>query len=259
MGDSIMVVFGGQLSLEDDVKRALLCAIDLQLAMDELNEHFKQFDLPELYLGIGVNTGPVLAGTLGSDLYAAYTIMGDEVNLASRIEAFSLRGQVLISENTYKRCNDFVTTGEPITVQIKGKTDSITLREVLEIPSHGKIVPRREIRRSPRVKLNMPFSYQVIENAVALPQVHRGVVLDIGYFGVMAGIDQPFALLTELKIELDLTLVSSKATDIYAKVVKVIESDKGYSCGLEFTSLSAQHSRDIQRLVHLLIQGSEST
>ena len=91
MGDSIMVLFDGTNSPEDAARRAVLCAVDMQIAMDELNEHYKQFGFPELYLGVGINTGPVMAGVLGSELYSAYTVIGDEVNLASRIESFSLR------------------------------------------------------------------------------------------------------------------------------------------------------------------------
>src|SRR5262245_7381850 len=200
MGDAIMVIFGGQPSTEDPVKRAVHCAVDLQLAMDELNSHYKQFGLPELFLGIGINTGPVLEGTLGSNLYATYTVMGDDVNLTARIEAFSLRGQVLISEATYELCKDFVTTGEPLAVQVKGKKGGMTVREVLEIPSAGKSVPRREIRRSPRVKVSMPFSYQLVQADVAAPQLRSGVILDIGYHGILARLDEPCAPLTEVKL-----------------------------------------------------------
>lgn len=258
MGDSIMVLFGGVASPEDQVRRAVLCAVDLQITMDELNEHYKQLGLPELYLGIGINTGPVMSGTLGSNLYATHTVIGDEVNLAARIEAFSLRGQVLISQSTFDRCSAFVESGEPITVQVKGKASPVTLREVLAIPSLGKVVPRREIRRSPRVAIKAPFSYQVIENDAALPQVHHGMIVDIGYHGVLAEIDQDLALLSEIKLNLDLPLIGGWATDIYAKIVKVENSEHGHLSGLEFTSLSGQDSRNIQLLVQTLIQGCES-
>ena len=258
MGDSIMVLFGGADSPEDAVRRALLCAVDMQIAMNELNEHYKQFGLPELYLGVGINTGPVMAGVLGSDLYSAYTVIGDEVNVASRIEAFSLRGQVLISQSTFDHCLDFVETGEPIDVHVKGKTNPVRLREVLAIPSLEKNVPRREIRKSPRVTVKVPFSYRVIESEIALPRIHWGMILDIGYHGVLAETDEQLALSSEIKLDLDLPLVGCKAADVYAKTVKTEKSDNGFVSGLEFTSVSAQDSRNIQLCVQLLIQGSES-
>ena len=127
MGDSIMVLFGVPTEHPDDVKRALTCAIEMQLAMVELNNQDRQEGMPELFMGIGINTGSVMAGKFGSNFYSEYTVIGDEVNLASRIEAFSLRGQVLISENTFDQCRDFVTVSDAMEVYVKGKTQ----------PSHG--------------------------------------------------------------------------------------------------------------------------
>jgi adenylate cyclase len=259
MGDAIMVVFDSQPATLDPAKRAVACAVDLQLAMDELNAHYRQFDLPELFLGIGINTGPVFAGTLGSNFYAAYTVMGNDVNLAARIEGFSLRGQVLISATTFERCGDFIRAGEPMPVQVKGRNDIVTLREVLEIPSLEKSVPRREVRRSPRVKVRTPFSYQVIDVDVTVAGVRRGMIVDIGYHGILAEIDWPCAPMTEMKLEMDLPLVGHKATEVYARTLKIMKEGNSYLCGIEFTSVPAETSRQISALVQLLLQGAERT
>jgi adenylate cyclase len=93
MGDAIMVLFGAPITHADDVHHAVACAVQMQIAMEELNQDHRERSLPELFMGIGINTGTVLAGLLGSEAYSEYTVIGDEVNLASRIEAFSLRGQ----------------------------------------------------------------------------------------------------------------------------------------------------------------------
>ena len=257
MGDSIMVLFGAPIARDDDVKHALACAVDMQIAMDEANRYHKQIEMPELYMGIGINTGTVMAGLLGSDLYSEYTVIGDEVNLASRIEAFSLRGQVLISQNTFERCRGFVTTSEPMDVYVKGKAHAVSLREVLAIPSLGREVPRQEIRRSPRIEVNIPFSYQVVENKIVMPQAHQGVILDISYHGVLAEVDQELTPFSDIKLDLDLSLVGYKATDIYAKVLKTKTSAGRYLSGIEFTSVSVQSNMNIQQFIHLLIQGSE--
>lgn len=259
MGDAIMVVFENQPGAPESAKRAVHCAVDLQLAMDELNAHYRQFDLPELFLGIGINTGPVFAGTLGSSFYSAYTVIGSDVNLAARIEAFSLRGQVLVSQATYERCGDYVRAGEPLSVQVKGRSDTVLLREVLEIPPEGKSVPRREVRRSPRVKVRMPFSYQLIDIDVTVAGVRRGTIVDIGYHGILAEIDWPCTPLTEVKLEFDLPLVGHRASELYARTLKTVRHGGGYLCGMEFTSVKADTARNIQALVQLLIQGAERT
>ena len=257
MGDSIMVLFGAPSAHEDDVKRALVCAVDMQLAMEEVNQYHKQTGMPELFMGIGINTGTVMAGTLGSDLYSEYTVIGDEVNLASRIEAFSLRGQVLISERTFSRCLAFVTTDDPMDVYVKGKNHPVSLREVLAIPSLKKEVPRQEIRKSPRVKVKIPFVYQVVENKIVMPQAHQGTILDISYHGVLAEVDQELVSHSDIKLALDLSLVGYKAADVYAKILKTRPREGRYVTAIEFTSVSVQSTMNIKHFVQLLIQGSD--
>jgi adenylate cyclase len=257
MGDSIMVLFSDRPGGEDHVQRAVACAVELQIAMDDLNAQHRHNELPELFLGIGLNTGPVLVGTLGSELYAAHTVIGEEVNLASRIEAFSLRGQVLISESTFARANGFVRTGQPFTVHVKGKSDPITLREVIEIPTLKRIVPRRDIRKSPRVKVAIEFSYQVIHADITVPQVHRGVVLVLGYHGILAEVERSLPAAAELKMRMRLPLVNHQAADLYGRVKKTTRSHDRYLCGVEFTSLGNKTRSSIELLVQLLMQGVE--
>ena len=258
MGDSIMAHFGEAPSGKDAAQRAVACALDLQLAMDALNADHRHSTLPELYLGIGINTGRALVGTLGSELYQAHTVIGEEVNLAARIEAFSLRGQILLSESTFARCKGFAKTGEPFSVHVKGKSDPIVVRELLEIPSFGKIVPRREIRKSPRVKVRIPFGYQEIQADVTMPQVHKGMVQVLGYHGLLAEIAQPLAPSDELKIRVDLPLVNHQASDVYGRVKTCAQADQVYSCGIEFTALTSKTRSSIELLVQLLAQVMES-
>jgi len=259
MGDSILVLFESSASLAGDgVRQAVSCAVDMQCSMQELNRLHKEERLPELYFGIGINTGSVMSALLGSDLYSEYTVIGDEVNLASRIESFSLRGQILVSQSTYERCNGFVATGDPMEVFVKGKSKVVVVREVLGIPSLAKVVPRQDVRRSPRLEVMLPISYRRVASQVVVPEMHEGLVLDIGYYGVLAEIDQPISQLSELSLAFDLPLVGKRVTDLYGKVVKVIPKGNRTRVGIEFSSMSAEHKANLQLFVQLLIQGSES-
>jgi adenylate cyclase len=259
MGDSIMVLFGAPVSHPEDVRNAVTCAVEMQVAMDDLNAYHKGLGLPELYMGIGINTGTVMAGLLGSEVYSEYTVIGDEVNLASRIESFSLRGQVLVSRNTYERCRDYLSVGEPMDVYVKGKPHPVSLIEVVGIPSLGLEVPRQEIRRSPRIEVKMPFAYQRIESKIVMPEVLRGTILDISYHGVLAEIDREPEPYSDIKLELDLPLVGSRASDIYAKVLKVVnKAERRWWAALEFTSVGVESDVNIRRFIQLLIQGSEN-
>jgi adenylate cyclase len=253
MGDSIMVLFGAPVSRADDVQRALVCAVEMQMAMSALNLAHKDQGLPELFMGIGINTGNVLAGMLGSERYSEYTVIGDEVNLASRIEAFSLRGQVLISQSTYERCRDYVTASEPIEIHVKGKPQPVSVREIIAIPSLGMNVPRQEIRRSHRIEVKLPLRYQLIQNGIVLPEIHTGTVSDMAYHGVQIEVDRELLLYSEIKLEFDLPLVAYQARDIYAKVVAQKSGGGRIRLGVEFTSASAETNAKIQLLVQLLI------
>jgi len=258
MGDSIMALFGAPVAHPDDVEQALACAVEMQIGMGELNAYHGQLGLPELYMGIGINTGTVMAGSIGSDLYSAYTVIGDEVNLASRIESFSLRGQILISQATYDRCADLLITGGPMEVLVKGKAEPVSLREILAIPSLHLEVPRQEIRQSPRVEVKIPFTYQPVRNKIVIPERRQGTILDIGYHGLLVELDGALAPHSEIKLDLDLSLIGSRVTDVYAKIVKDIDRDGRHLNGIQFTSVTVQGQLDIRHFVQLLIQGSET-
>jgi adenylate cyclase len=257
IGDSIMVVFGAPIGSPEDVRHAVTCAVEMQIAMVSLNERHKEQGLPELHLGIGINTGIVMAGTLGSALYSQSTVIGDEVNLASRIESFSLRGQILISQATFERCGDFAQTAPPMDVLVKGRPFPVTVREVLAIPSLGLQVPRQEMRRSPRVEVRIPFGFQVVSNKIILPEARRGTILDIGYHGILAELEVELPPYSNIKLDIDLSLIGCRATDIYAKTLKTVERRGRRLTGIEFTAASLRSELNIHHFVQLLMQGSE--
>jgi adenylate cyclase len=255
MGDAIMVVFhGDHSSPRDHAQRALLCAVEMQIAMNELRHRHHEDKLPEIYIGIGISTGSVMAGLIGSQAYRAYTVIGEEVNLAARIEAFSLRGQVLMSEATYACCREFVHAGEPMDVYVKGKSDRLRIRELLGIPDLGKIVPRQDLRKSPRIEVVLDLEYWPVAGKVVDSKPARGTIRDMSYYGALAQIPEPLPLYSEVKLKFDLPRLAVTADDIYARVVSVREKDDWHLAGLEFTSLSSETSGSIQLFVQMCIQ-----
>jgi adenylate cyclase len=255
MGDSMLVLFESSSDAAEGVRRALVCAVDMQNAMHELNQQNKGRDYPEMYFGIGINTGRVLSARLGSDLYSEHTVIGDEVNLASRIESFSLRGQILVSESTHERAQGFAATGEPMDVFVKGRSKGLVLREVVGIPSLAKVVPRQESRRSPRVAVKMPVAYKLMAKKVVLPQERRGRIVDIGYYGILAEVDEAIPPLSEVQVEFELPLVGHAVRAVYGRVVNTLPRGGIWHAGIEFTSTSDADRAAIQLFVQLLIQG----
>jgi adenylate cyclase len=258
MGDSILVLFESGGAGDDGVTHAVSCAVDMQCAMEGLNAVHKAAGLPELFFGIGINTGRVISALLGSDLYSEYAVIGDEVNLASRIESFSLRGQVLVSESTFERCRGFVAAGEPMDVFVKGRSRLVALREVLGIPTLGKVVPRQEMRRSHRVQVKLPFAYRMVVRDVVVPESRAGLILDIGYHGILAEIAHPVSPFSEVSVDLDLPLVGQRLSGLLGKVVKAVPRGEGVRIGVEFAAMTAEQRAAVQLFVQLMIQGAES-
>lgn len=87
IGDAIMAIFGAPVKSENSARDAFLAALDMRKALVEVNEDFKKEGLPEVHFGIGIHTGPVFAGTIGAENRMEYTVIGDTVNTASRLES----------------------------------------------------------------------------------------------------------------------------------------------------------------------------
>ncbi|MFC1895371.1 adenylate/guanylate cyclase domain-containing protein [Thermodesulfobacteriota bacterium] len=256
MGDSTMVLFGFRESCSDDLERALSCAIRMQIAMDKINRQNDLLGLPHLYMGIGINTGIVVTGKVGSELHCEYTVIGDEVNLASRIEAYSLRGQILISENTYRLAKDYIETSDPIKVLAKGKKHPVDLYELLSINQQTHlVVPRREVRRSQRIEVNMPFTYQRVVDKKVLSKEYHGQILDLSYDGILCDLQEPLEAYSEIKFTMTLSMLGGQSSDIYAKVVKVQEFEGRHQAGIEFTSIHINAKEAIKSFIDRIIQG----
>ena len=97
IGDEIMALFGAPLSVEDHAHRSLYAALAMMAEIEQFN---KEWDT-DLGLHIGINTGKVVTGMIGSETKRDYDVLGDAVNLAARLKQISTRGQIFISENTY--------------------------------------------------------------------------------------------------------------------------------------------------------------
>jgi len=130
IGDGILAFFGAPEPMADHPSRAVVCALKMQAAMEEINALNAADGLPHLEIGIGINTGAVVVGNIGSERRAKYSVVGAHVNLTSRIESYALGEQVLIGDSTYQRMKGLVEVGEVIEAQAKGVPGTITMYEV---------------------------------------------------------------------------------------------------------------------------------
>ena len=139
IGDEIMAIFGAPLTHENDPERAVRCSMEMMEYMERFNA-LSPVTLPEpLGLHISMNTGMVVAGNVGSDLRMNYSVIGDTVNLASRLKHVAERGEIVISEDTFRIVSSLVNAEEPRLVEIKGKSEPAKVYKILSIK--GDIEP----------------------------------------------------------------------------------------------------------------------
>jgi adenylate cyclase len=132
IGDAVMAIYGAPLAHADSPGNAVRSAQAMQAAMAAINTHFCDWDIPPISIGIGINSGTVVAGNMGSMSRLNYTVLGDAVNLASRVEGLcKLYGSsIIITESTRRQCPDLMCL-ELDRVTVKGKSKPVTLYEPL--------------------------------------------------------------------------------------------------------------------------------
>ncbi|HEY7168044.1 MAG TPA: adenylate/guanylate cyclase domain-containing protein [Candidatus Binatia bacterium] len=131
LGDAIMAVFGAPLPQEDHAVRAIRTAIAMQAGIRELSARRAQEGKEPIAVGIGVSAGEAIAGSVGTENRMEYTVIGDRVNLAARLEANASPGQILISQWTYEKVDKLVNARSLGYFKVKGKEEEVEVYEVL--------------------------------------------------------------------------------------------------------------------------------
>ncbi len=194
----------------------------MQLAMGTVNEIMNNLGLPALEMGIGIHTGEVVVGNIGSEKRTKYGIVGSPVNLTYRIESYTKGGQILISEQTFKETHRNVKVAGQLQVQPKGVSQPITIYEVYGIGgSYNIYLPREEEEIFLPVPEAIPVQYTILENKHIGEQVFHGQLVKLSLKGCEiyvgeAKLPEKFAT---LKLNLRLANLSSLSEDVYAKVL----------------------------------------
>jgi adenylate cyclase len=133
MGDAIMAVFGAPVDQPDHARRACLTALDMMSQLRLLQKKWREEGKPVLNIGVGVNSGDMVVGNMGSQMRFDYTVMGDMVNLGSRLEGINKEygSNIIISEFTYDAVKDFMCCRELDWVRVKGKKMPVKIYELL--------------------------------------------------------------------------------------------------------------------------------
>ncbi|BAY13228.1 CHASE2 domain-containing protein [Calothrix sp. NIES-2098] len=237
IGDGIFVMFGAPVSREDDSRRAIACAIAMQLAMKPVNEHNQQMDLPILEMGIGIHTGEVVAGNVGSQKRAKYSVVGSHVNLTSRIESYTVGGQILISEETLKDADIEMRIDGQLQVQPKGIKAPITIYEIGGIGGKYNLYLPQSDDNFVHLNEEIAVEYTILEGKHAVGTIFHGQLVCLSENAAKLRSENSLEALTNIKFKLlNLPELDPEDGDIYAKVLKKSQDD-GHCFLIRFTAV----------------------
>lgn len=212
LGDGLLVFFGAPITDDDAPANAVAAALELQLAMNDLNASHREQGLPELAIGIGIHTGEAVIGTIGSRRRQKYAAVGKNVNLAGRIESSTVGGQVLVSDWTYREIGDIVHTSGSFQVRVKGFADPITVHDVKGLTGEYNLQLPSADRELIRLGTPIPIGIAVIKDKV-IRGTHPGAVIASGAEAVR--------IRTELVVSpFDDLILDVAGGEVFAKVVE---------------------------------------
>ena len=220
LGDGLLVLFGAPLSRDDDAERAVACALAMQLRLDATNAPNRQAGLPEVDMGIGIHTGEVVVGHIGSQQRTKYGVVGSAVNLTGRIESYTTGGQILISPTTYAETAALLTVSHQMTVAPKGVAAPITLYAVSGIGgAHALCLPTPTETLVPLPQA-LDVRYTVLEGKFAGSTMSGGRVVKLATRTAELHLDQPVAAFSNLKLHLLHPSGEVVPGELFAKVVE---------------------------------------
>jgi adenylate cyclase len=133
VGDELIGLFGAPLAIKDAPLKAVRCALEMQKALAEFNRTRAAENHEPIRVGIGINTGLVVTGYIGSSTSLQYTAIGDAMNTASRLQSVAKAGEIIVSENTMKRLADRIEAINLPAVEVKGKRDRLQIYNVVGV------------------------------------------------------------------------------------------------------------------------------
>ena len=133
VGDGLMAIFGAPVTHPNDSERAVKAALKMQERLSEYNMERKRRGLVELGMGIGINSGTAVAGNIGSERRKEYSVVGDTVNVAARLQEIAQGGEIIIAQSTYEEVKDEVKVEKLPAQVLRGRSDAVQLYRVMAL------------------------------------------------------------------------------------------------------------------------------
>ena len=218
-GDGILVFFGAPICADDDPQRAVACAIEMQNSLAKVNAEHRRLNLPELIMGIGINSGEVVVGNIGSERRAKYGAVGQTINLAYRVESYTIGGQILISPNTYAKVHDMVKVRDFREAQFKGIDKPLMLYDISAMGGTYQVsLPEKKKPTYARLDPPLPVDCFPIDGKIVSEKAIAGTMVTLANNSAEVALDKDIKIHTNLMLRLSLP-EQLEVFEAYAKVV----------------------------------------
>jgi class 3 adenylate cyclase len=236
IGDALLVIFGAPQDMPDRAQRAIACAIDMQNAMAQVNRENRVQGLPELEMGIGLNETEVIVGNIGSSKRSKYAVVGSGVNMTSRIESYTVGGQILISGSVRKEAGDVLRIDAQREVLPKGAETPLRIYEVGGIAGRYNLALEGKDTGLVTLARQIPLRYTVLEGKNVGRKGLEAALVRLSEKTAVIALEEPLEPLTNLKMNIGDVDEKLSARDFYGKVIEHSE-ENGQTHAIRFTSV----------------------
>jgi len=247
IGDALLVIFGAPQKMPDRAERAIACSIEMQNAMVKVNEENRQQGLPEIEMGIGLNEDEVIVGNIGSSKRSKYGVVGSGVNMTSRIESYSVGGQILISDSVRKQAGEILRIDEQREIIPKGAEAPLKIYEVGGIGAPYNLALEEKDPSLIALGRRVPLLYTALDGKDVGREQLNGLVSRLSKKGAEIELEEPLELLANIKMNLGDVPEELASKDFYGKVIQCIGKDEQRYI-VRFTSASPEVAAYFQAL-----------
>jgi len=250
LGDNVFAVFGAPEVDLDHAPKAVKCAVNMQLTRQQLNAQLTPRGLPPLEMGLGINSGSCVVGNMGSQSRIKYGVVGQAVNMAARIESFTVGGQVLISDLTYRLVKGSVVVAGPLEVSGKGLRAPLQLWEVRGLEGLPDRLPPT-VPELVGLRQPIPISLRFLTGKQVEAEVHAAKLISLSPAGAEILTNRKLDVFTSLQVQLP--ILGTKDDFLDGKVVGLGQQEDAYL--VRFSGLDDSTSAAITRFIQENIQG----
>jgi adenylate cyclase len=220
IGDALLVIFGAPQEMPDRAQRAVACAIEMQNAMAGVNTKNRALGLPELEMGIGLNETEVIVGNIGSSKRSKYAVVGSGVNLTSRIESYTVGGQILVSESVRREAGEVLRIDAQRDVFPKGSETALRIYEVGGIAGEFNLILEEPPRAFVTLVRRIPITYTLLEGKDIGSKRRKGAVVRLSRNCAEIKLESRVEAMTNLKMNLSDVDEKIAIRDFYGKVAR---------------------------------------